>query len=224
MSNLGYFTLKIIFSSIFSTLGEQGQGVTIPPDQKELSDKIFKENFHNGLASDMIARDRSLPDVRPLACRNKKYLKDLPKVSVIIPFHNEVLSTLTRTIHSIFNRSPPELLKEVILVNDHSDKEHCYGPLEDYIKEHFDSNKIKILVMSRRFGLMAARLAGARSATGDVLLFQDCHTEANVNFLPPLIEPIALDYRTVTCPLIDVISAQDYNYRGLNKGARGELK
>lgn len=201
--------------------GERGEGVSIPPEQKALADQIFKENFHNGLASDLIARDRSLPDVRPVGCRSKNYLKDLPKVSVIIPFHNEILSTLTRTIHSIFNRSPPELLKEVILVNDHSDKEHCYEPLQDYIKEHFDINKIKTLVMSRRFGLMAARLAGARAATGDVLIFQDCHTEVNVNYLPPLIEPIALNYRTVTCPYIDVISAQNYQYRGLSSGTRG---
>lgn len=196
--------------------------MTVPSEQRVLADEIFKENFHNGLVSDIIARDRSLPDVRPAACRTKKYLKDLPKVSFIIPFHNEVLSTLTRTIHSIFNRSPPELVEEVILVNDNSDKEHCYEALEDYIKENFDRSKIKILVMSKRLGLIAARLAGARYATGDVLLFQDCHTEVNVNFLPPLIEPIALDYRTVTCPVIDVISAKDYNYRGLTKPPRGK--
>lgn len=78
--------------------------------------------------------------------------------------------------------------------------------------------------MSKRFGLMAARLAGARSATGDVLVFQDCHTEVNVNYLPPLIEPIALNYRTVTCPYVDVIEARDYSYRGLTQGTRGELE
>jgi polypeptide N-acetylgalactosaminyltransferase len=58
--------------------------------------------------------------------------------------------------------------------------------------------------MSRRSGLMWARLAGARAATGDVLVFMDCHTEANVNWLPPLIEPIAMNYRTCVCPYIDV--------------------
>jgi len=201
--------------------GEQGEAVLLEKDEEELSRKIFEENKHNGYVSDKIARDRSLPDTRPPECKNRQYLKELPTVSVIIPFHNEVLSTLTRTVHAIVTRSPPELLKEVILVNDHSDKLHCYEQLEQYIKNHFPSNLIRILVMPIRSGLMWARLAGARAASGDVLYFADCHTEANVNFLPPLIEPIALDYRTCVCPYIDVIDAKNYKYRGITHGTRG---
>jgi polypeptide N-acetylgalactosaminyltransferase len=167
--------------------GEQGVGVFMTKEEEELSKKIFEENHHNGLVSAKIARDRSLPDTRPNECRRRKYLTELPTVSIVIPFHNEVLATLTRTIHSVFNRSPRELLREVILVNDHSDKEHCYGELEDYVKTHFDVTKVRILVMPFRSGLMWARLAGARAASSDVIVFMDCHTEANVNWLPPLI-------------------------------------
>lgn len=149
--------------------GEQGVPVYVTTDEEELSKKIFEENKHNGLASDKIARDRAIPDTRPMECRHRMYLEDLPSVSVIIPFHNEILSTLTRTIHSVFKRSPPELLKEVILVNDHSDKDYCYEPLEEYIRSHFDVQKIRIIVMPVRSGLMWARLAGARAARSDVL-------------------------------------------------------
>lgn len=201
--------------------GEQGTAVQVGKDEEELSNKIFEENKHNGLVSDKIARDRAIQDTRPAGCMQKQYLADLPSVSIVIPFHNEVLSTLTRTIHSIFKRSPPELLKEVILVNDHSDKEHCYGQLEEYIKNNFDVRKIRILVMPIRSGLMWARLAGARAARGDVLVFMDCHTEANANWLPPLIEPIALNYRTCVCPYVDVINANNYAYSGMKDGTRG---
>lgn len=201
--------------------GELGEAVYVDKDEEELSRKIFEENKHNGLVSDKIARDRSIPDTRPLECQRKKYLKELPTVSVVIPFHNEILSTLTRTIHSIFTRSPPELLLEVILVNDHSDKEYCYGPLEEYIRDHFDLRKIRVLVMPVRSGLMWARLAGARASSGDVIVFMDCHTEANVNWLPPLIEPIALNYRACVCPFIDVINAHNYKYEGTKRGTRG---
>ena len=52
----------------------------------------------------------------------KKYLAKLPSASVVVPFHNEHWTTLLRTAISAINRSPDELLLEVILVDDASTK------------------------------------------------------------------------------------------------------
>lgn len=53
------------------------------------------------------------------------------------------------------------------------------------------------------------------------MIFLDSHTEANTNWLPPLLEPIAENYKVCVCPFIDVISYDTFEYRAQDEGARG---
>jgi polypeptide N-acetylgalactosaminyltransferase len=54
-------------------------------------------------------------------------------------------------------------------------------------------------------------------------IFLDAHSEANYNWIPPLVEPIALDYRTVVCPFVDVVDCDTYEYKAQDEGARGSF-
>lgn len=198
--------------------GEQGKPVVISPEEERMHMDLFHSNGFSGFASDKVAIDRSIPDIRHKGCKTKQYLSVLPSVSVVIPFFNEHWSTLLRTFHSVINRSPAHLLHEVILVDDASTKQNLGKQLDEYIG---GLGKVKMVRLTERSGLITARLAGAKVAKADVIIFLDSHTEANVNWLPPLLEPIAQDYRTAVCPFIDVVDYNNMEYRAQDEGARG---
>lgn len=200
-------------------LGENGKPAAVPTSDEALRKKLFDENGFNGLLSDRISLNRSIADIRHKSCAAQKYLSELPTVSIIVPFYNEHWSTLLRTCYSVLNRSPPELIKEIILVDDHSTKDFLGEKLDKFIAANLP--KVKVVRLPERSGLIVARMTGARLATADVLLFLDSHTEANTNWLPPLLDPMAQNYRVCVCPFIDVISYDTFEYRAQDEGARG---
>lgn len=65
--------------------------------------------------------------------------------------------------------------------------------LEDYVQLAKFNGKLKLVRNSRREGLIRTRIIGARHSTGDVLLWLDAHCEVGVNWLPPLLTPIAVN-------------------------------
>jgi hypothetical protein len=50
------------------------------------------------------------------------YPEELLAASVVIVFCNEAPSAILRTIHSVVNRSPPQYLHEIVLLDDASDR------------------------------------------------------------------------------------------------------
>lgn len=79
--------------------------------------------------------EREVDDTRPKACLSVRYdtSHDLT-TTVIIPFYNEALSMLLRTIHSILRHTPDSLLEEIIIIDDHSPNNDLKEPLERYVK------------------------------------------------------------------------------------------
>ena len=91
--------------------------------------KAIKEFGFNLVTSDKISMTRIPSDLRDKKCKFVDYPEKLPKVSIIIVFHNEGWSPLMRTVHSVIEQSPKELLGEVVMVDDFSAKPHLKDQL-----------------------------------------------------------------------------------------------
>lgn len=91
---------------------------------QEVWDRIdagYKIHGFNSFVSSMVSLNRNIPDVRSNVCKKKVY-KNLPKCTILIMFHNEDWTLLMRTVHSIMLRSPSELIEEILLIDDASDR------------------------------------------------------------------------------------------------------
>lgn len=151
--------------------GENGEPVQLAANlSKEIQERIkkgFDTHGYNAFVSSMVSLNRNIPDVRNDWCRKQVY-KNLPKCSVLIPFHNEDWMLLMRTVHSILNRSPEDLIEEILLIDDFSDHESLLEPLNEYIKK---IPKVKIVRSYRRLGIISNRMLGAINAVGPVLVY-----------------------------------------------------
>ncbi|XP_038133700.1 probable polypeptide N-acetylgalactosaminyltransferase 8 [Cyprinodon tularosa] len=88
-------------------------------EQKE-AEALFQIYGYNAFLSNRIPLDRKLPDMRDPRCLKRNYPKDLPSISVVLIYVNEALSVIKRAVCSIITHTPKHLLKEIILVDDHS--------------------------------------------------------------------------------------------------------
>lgn len=83
-------------------------------------------------------------------------------------------------------------------------------PLDKYVKTL--PVVTKILRLNQRQGIISARLLGATNATGDVLTFLDAHCECTIGWLEPLLSRVNENPSNVVCPVIDIISDENFGY------------
>lgn len=209
-------------------------GIIVDPKDQYVFSEGFKLFAFNLLASNRIGLIRPLPDTRHRKCSSSESPTEQSLVmvnstlhdtstytdttvtskislqaSIIICYYNEAPSALLRTIHTVIERSPIHLLREIIVVDDFSSDEFSRNRIEPLLNE---PDLVNFVRTTKREGLIRARLHGAKLAEGNVLIFLDSHVEANVGWLEPLLETIQKNRTTIACPMIDLINAETLIY------------
>ena len=134
----------------------------------------------------------------------------MPRTSVIVTTMNERPGLLSITVHSILARTPPELLEEIIVVDDNGIDPEFRGDVDDdgeFAALEALGPLVKVLHNPVQIGCANSRLAGAEIARGEVLMFVDSHVEMlHSTWLQHLLVPIAENPRTMAVQTIEVIS------------------
>ena len=181
-------------------------------DEQKQHEAGYNNNKFNQYISDRIPLTRRSWDTRPIDCLKQTYTPhtQMPTVSVMIIFYNEARSTLLRTAWSVLNRSPPNLIKEILLVDDGSPMEHLHDKLTEEVA---NIPKTRVVRLGERVGLIRAKVLGVREATGDVVAFMDSHCEVNDGWLEPLLDRLVMNPKAVVCPVIDAIDADTFQIK-----------
>jgi len=106
------------------------------------------------------------------------------KISIVFSFRNEEenIPELILRVNSTFADLPFEY--EMIFVNDASTDRS----LEILMKHRREDSRIKILNMSRRFGVHPCVIAGIGASTGDAIVYMDADLQDPPELIPRLIE------------------------------------
>eukprot|EP00056_Hartaetosiga_gracilis_P022984 m.34518 g.34518 ORF g.34518 m.34518 type:complete len:571 (+) comp9928_c0_seq2:87-1799(+) len=185
--------------------GKPGYKLKECPKNYNIKEELRNNGFF-GRLSDCIPLDRNITDGRHKKCKYVQYdLDELPQTSVIFVFYNEWLSVLLRSIHSVLNRTPPQLLKEIILVDDGSDKPWLQEELEEYVKL---LPKVKLVRNKVRSGLVKSRLRGVSLSTAETFTVLDSHIEVETGWCEPLMARMKDHPSRVLMPQIDGVNQE----------------
>eukprot|EP00913_Durusdinium_trenchii_P011060 g10383.t1 len=129
-------------------------------------------------------------------------------ISVVITAHNEH-QYLKRTIDSILQTTPPEILLEIIVIDDGSQP-----PLEPGFEQ------VHLLRHEERRGLTKSKMEGGNMARGDMIMFLDAHVKPHNGWYKALLRHVNINYKRVVVPLIPILDGDTWKTNNMAVGVK----
>lgn len=129
-------------------------------------------------------------------------------ISVVITAHNEH-QYMERTLNSILDTTPEDILMEIIVIDDGSDP-----PLQ------LNDQKVHLLRHETRRGLVKSKMEGGNMARADMIMFLDAHVKPTNGWYKGLLRHVNINYKRVVVPLIPILNGDTWKINNMAVGVK----
>ena len=138
------------------------------------------------------------------------------RISVVLPCAGEGLYALN-TVRSVFESLPPGVLHEIIVVDDGTEPPLSQSYLTPDVLETY---QVTIIRHAETVGLIGAKKDGGDAATGEIIVFFDCHVAPQPGWHESFLRLIGENYRRIVTPVITDLDVGTWQQRGTGGQAK----
>jgi len=135
-------------------------------------------------------------------------------ISVVLPCAEEREYAL-RTVQSVFEMTPADILHEIVVVDDGSNPPLSRTHLQPDVQKKY---KVTLRRHDDTVGLIGAKKTGGDAATGDLVIFFDCHVAPQKDWYKDFLELISTNYRRMVIPQITSLDVDTWTQIGRGGG------
>eukprot|EP00434_Breviolum_minutum_P003151 symbB.v1.2.002773.t2/scaffold141.1/size300911/24 len=135
-------------------------------------------------------------------------------ISVVLPCAEE-RDLAFKTVKSVYETTPTEVLHEIVVVDDGSNPPLSATHLNDEVRQKY---KVLIKRHEQTVGLIGAKQTGGDAATGDIIVFFDCHVGPQPNWHVDFLQLIGENYRRMVIPQITGLDIDTWTQIGSGGG------
>lgn len=131
-------------------------------------------------------------------------------ISVVLPCAEERDYAL-KTVISVFESTPGDVLHEIVVVDDGSNPPLSSTHLTPDVQQRY---KVLVKRHDQTIGLIGAKKTGGDAATGDIVVFFDCHVAPQANWYKEFLSLISENYRRMVVPQITALDVDTWKQIG----------
>lgn len=166
------------------------------------------EQMRRVTGKDLLGRDFSV-DADPATLRWAPQT-----ISVVLPCAEEQEYAL-KTVRSIYEATPANVLAEIIVVDDGSRPPLAETVLTPEVQQRF---RTRVIRHPTTVGLIGAKKTGGDMATGDIIVFFDCHVAPQFRWHVAFLRLIGENRRRLVVPQITALNIDTWSQVGRGGG------